>query len=232
MTTLLAFDLETSGIDPHNDFIVTAYLGLVDPDGNVIKEQSWIIDQGKDIPEGAAAVHGFTTERIQKEGTKNPKQALEQIRRIIEVECGWGDDQAILVGFNISYDLTMLQAELRRNDLAVLPIHAIPVLDAYVADKQVDKYRKGSRKLVAVADHYGVPITAEEAHEARTDAVASARVMQAILSRFTNTPKNVARFMKTYKAEQAASFQRYLRRTDPTAVVDPGFPICEGVAAA
>ena len=37
------------------------------------------------------------------------------------------------------------------------------VVDTFVLDKAVDTYRKGSRKLIDVARHYGVELTEAEA---------------------------------------------------------------------
>ncbi len=62
------FDLETTGVDVETARIVTAHVGLIDMTGRSIVEGAWIADPGVEIPEGAAAVHGYTTDRARAEG--------------------------------------------------------------------------------------------------------------------------------------------------------------------
>lgn len=228
---LLAFDTESSGLDPTQVRLVTAYLGIVDGTGAVILEREWLLNSGVDIPAEAAAVHGVTTERMHAEGRTDFAAALEEIRAIIMAEAAIGTP---LAAHNAPYDLTLLDAELRRAGLPALEVNALLVLDSLVIDKGIDKYRKGSRKLVDVAAHYGVPITAEEAHEARADAVAAARIVLA-LHRSPKFPRNATTqslqgSQKAWKREQSASLQAYFRspkagdKQDLEARVNGGWP--------
>jgi len=65
---LAVFDLETTGVDVRTARIVTAYLGVLDASGEVVSSRSWMADPGIEIPEGAAAGHGITTERARADG--------------------------------------------------------------------------------------------------------------------------------------------------------------------
>jgi DNA polymerase-3 subunit epsilon len=237
---MVVFDLETSGTDVYNDRIVTAYLGILEDNGTVSQEMNWIINPGIDIPTGASDVHGYTTERIQREGRADVADALDQILWVIENECLLAVDPLPLAGYNLSYDLTLLESERARH----LPGHPpfdfdrITVLDGPVLDKQLDKYRKGSRKLVDTAARYGVPITAEEAHEARADAVASSRIIQRLLHKPAVaglSHRELHELQVGWKAEQAAGLQSYFRTKanprQPDAIVDPGWPVQQGAAA-
>ena len=60
--TLAVFDTETTGLDTRYARIVTCFLGIIGPDGEVQESHSWLADPGVEIPEQAAAVHGVTTE--------------------------------------------------------------------------------------------------------------------------------------------------------------------------
>ena len=62
------FDLETTGVDVTTARIVTASLILLDPQGNVVRRGEWLADPGVEIPAGAAAVHGITTEYAREHG--------------------------------------------------------------------------------------------------------------------------------------------------------------------
>ena len=62
------FDLETTGVDVTTARIVTASLILLDAQGNVVRRGEWLADPGVEIPAGAAAVHGITTEHAREHG--------------------------------------------------------------------------------------------------------------------------------------------------------------------
>jgi DNA polymerase-3 subunit epsilon len=88
-----------------------------------------------------------------------------------------------VVAFNAAYDLTVLDRELRRGGHGGLSEgvgyrglagNVGPVIDPYVIDREIDKYRKGKRTLTAMAEHYRVAL--DGAHDATADAVAAARV--------------------------------------------------------
>jgi DNA polymerase III subunit epsilon len=67
----LFFDTETTGLpkDGHDARIVQLAALLTDHEGNPIADMNMIITpDGYDIPEGASAIHGITTERAIREG--------------------------------------------------------------------------------------------------------------------------------------------------------------------
>ena len=64
---LLGLDFETTGVDRFNDVPVSYALVSV-VEGIVIRSWSGLIDPGRDIPPGATAVHGISTERARDEG--------------------------------------------------------------------------------------------------------------------------------------------------------------------
>lgn len=217
---LIAFDTETTSPDPEVARIVTAHVSLVDPAGGATG-RTLVIDPEQDIPEEAAAIHGYTTERAREEG---------MARRF-----GIGALWALLgklaarypvVAYNAAYDFTVLDREARRMDLAPLVPH--PVIDPLVLDKAVDTYRRGSRRLDAVAAHYGVPLL--DAHEASADALAAVGVARAIGRHYGRRdlhpdPETLHTLQIAARREQSRSLQAYFRRTDPTAVVDPTWPV-------
>lgn len=171
---LLAFDLETTGTDPFRDRIVEAALIEIRTD-HTTHTVTHLIDPGIPIPAEATAVHHITTDHARTHG-RSPVTATREIAEAILSCTGSGTP---VVAFNASYDLTMLWAELVRHDhygLADLITRVRSVVDPFVLDKVVDKYRKGSRKLVDVAAHYGITLTEQEAHGAAADALAAGRI--------------------------------------------------------
>ena len=74
---LAAFDIETTGVDPEHDRIVTAAVSVVGGD-RPAEHRSWLVDPGIDIPADATSVHGITTERHKPRGDV-PGEAIEEI---------------------------------------------------------------------------------------------------------------------------------------------------------
>jgi DNA polymerase-3 subunit epsilon len=93
-----------------------------------------------------------------------------------------------VVGFNVQYDLSILDAELARHGLPTLdqrlPDGVRPVVDPLVLDRHLDKYRKGPRKLIDMCHIYVVPVDADSLHAADADVLATLDLVHAIASRY------------------------------------------------
>jgi DNA polymerase-3 subunit epsilon len=208
---MAAFDLETSGVEPETDFIVTA--AVCGPDG----ARTWLIHPGdKEIPEEASGIHGITTQYAREHG----RPALEVIEEIARCVAGHFAAGTPLVVYNASFDLTFLEAELRRHNLPSLASrvpYVGPVVDPYLIDKQQDRFRKGKRTLGVTAAFYGVPL--DDAHTAEADAQASVQLARELGARYeqigTLDLGELHRRQVDWAATQAASFQEYLDRTKP-----------------
>ena len=214
------FDLETTGRDPRTALIVTATLVMVDEQGRAASSAEWLVDPGVPIPAEAAEVHGVTTERAQAEGMP----AAQGVTEITETLRDLFAAGIPVVAFNGVYDFTVMDREARRHGLT--PLEARPVIDPFVLDKQVDRFRKGKRTLSAVSEHYGV--TLENAHTSAADALAAVQVADALAARYEQlrvAPTDLHERQVRWKAEQAESFEQYLRRKDPQATVSRHWPV-------
>ncbi|MFI1282397.1 3'-5' exonuclease [Streptomyces sp. NPDC020858] len=225
---LMAFDLETTGTDVETDRIVTAAVVQLDPDGSVSAERTWLLNPGVAIPEQASAIHGVSTEHAREHGVP-AASAIEEIAQVVAEGLRSGTP---LVVMNARYDLSLLDRECRRYEIESISERLgsvpSPVIDPLVIDKHIDKYRKGKRALHALCTHYGVSL--DDAHNASADAVAAARVVRRIGEK--HQPVSLMPLADLHglqvraAAEQSASLQAYLRRTaDPTAVVEPAWPL-------
>jgi DNA polymerase III subunit epsilon len=226
---LVGFDLETTGTDPDVSRIVTA--ALVDTKGDEpVRITPWLVNPGVPIPAEAAAIHGISTEHAAAQGQPAP-EAVEEIAAALCRRLAAG---VPVVAFNAPFDLSLLDAELRRHHLPTLrerlggrPVG--PVLDPLVVDRSVDRYRRGSRTLQSVCGVYGVELA--DAHDAGSDALAAVRVAVRLAERY---PREVGglpladlheRQIGWYTA-WAEGFQAWLRREkDPAAVIDARWPI-------
>ena len=173
---LAAFDVETTGVHPASDRIVTAAVSLVGG-GLESVSRDWLVDPGVEIPTGATNVHGITTEMARRD-VRPSAESVEEITTLLAEQVLAG---VPVIAFNARFDLTMLDREARRH--GVVPLvdrvggpERMLVVDPHVLDKQFDRFRKGKRTLTAVCAHYRVPLTAADAHAANADALAAARV--------------------------------------------------------
>lgn len=222
---LAGFDLETTGVDVESDRIVTACIAEVGGKTPPLAA-NWLINPGIDVPEQAAAVHGITTDKAKTDG----QDAAEGVAEIVA-----GLTQVVLAGtplviMNAPYDLTLLDREARRYGLETLADKVggdLRVVDPRVLDKRVDPYRRGKRTLTDLCAHYGVKL--DGAHSADADAVAACRVAWRIAQQFGEIGNafldELHDQQEDWAAAQAASFQEYLRKKDPAAVISGAWPL-------
>jgi DNA polymerase-3 subunit epsilon len=220
--TLAVFDLETTGIDVETSRIVTATVAVLDAEGAVQERVDWLVNPGIEIPAPATAVHGITTDQAIQDG----RAPVECVAEIVATLRGHLDRGIPLVAYNAPYDLTLLNRESMRHGIPPL-LSPAPVIDPFVMDKALDRYRKGKRTLEVTSQFYGVIL--DGAHDSGADAVAAGRVAQAIARKHGHSlPVTLAELHALqvgWCKEQAESFQEYMRRSrDPQFVAAGGWP--------
>lgn len=198
---ICGFDTETTGIDIRTDRIVTACLVNAD---NGVQVKNWLLDPGIEIPEGASNVHGITTAKARAEG-QDYETGLAEIRDAILSYWAKG---GIIVAYNAAYDFSILHHELKRVFGEGFPIAGV-IFDPLVVDKAVDKFRKGSRKLVDTAALFGIDLT--NAHSADADAIAAARIAWKMRQHPDMKGLNIMEWQKAKRIEQQTSLAKYLR---------------------
>lgn len=213
MTSLVGFDLETTGVNPFDDvpvsygFATLAEAGTADPyvlDGGLINPE-------RPIPAGATAVHGITDAMVADAPTwrEVTPVIVERLRSVWRA----GD---VLVGMNVSYDLTMVHSLCARLKIAFVDHeHEIgPTADVLILDRHFDRWRRGSRTLSDLCRQYAVETGAS--HSAIDDAAASVAIFEAITQRFTPppdmAPTRLSDAMRALHREWLTDFSRYLVR--------------------
>ncbi|WP_193613127.1 hypothetical protein [Nocardioides lijunqiniae] len=154
--TIVAFDTETTSVEPTTARIVTAAVVYLTP-GERPRPIRYLIDPQVEIPTEAAAVHGWTNDRLEQTIGRPgfAQRTLNGVVSTIAAEAAVfeiaahlaatiGRDQAVVV-HNAPYDLTLLEHECGRHDIA--PLSARPrglagVVDPMVIEKQYDPFRK------------------------------------------------------------------------------------------
>ncbi len=223
-TRLAVFDLETTGVDTDTSRIVSACIAVLEPDGTLHEQWNWLADPEIEIPDGASAVHGISTELARAEG-RTAETVAGEITATIRTLLAVGIP---LVVYNAPYDLSLLDRECRRHRIEPLG-WPMPVIDPLVIDKAVDRFRKGKRTLIAAAERYGVNL--DDAHDAAADAIAAGRVAQALARTFPDEVDvpfaDLHGRQQIWYAEQAASFQQYIREVkgDQDYVAESAWPL-------
>lgn len=177
MTVYVGFDLETTGVSSFHDAPVSySFVEHVrSANATEIRSESGYVNPGVAIPAGAFAIHGISDEMVSDAPAL--KDAVEGIAQRLNTIWSSG---GVIVGMNVSYDLTMIDSLCRRLATATLGQRGAigPVLDILILDRHFDKWRKGARKLTDLCSHYGV--TLSSAHTAADDAEASLNVLEAM----------------------------------------------------
>ncbi|WP_060886207.1 exonuclease domain-containing protein [Streptomyces caniscabiei] len=222
----IGWDTETTSTNPAEARIITA--ALVGRGGaSAERVQTWLINPGVPIPPETTAIHGIDDAKAQADG-EEPKGALDEIAETMARSIRYGMP---LVAFNTAYDWSVLHYELLRHGLPTIEDRTggapYTLVDPLVLDKQADKYRRGSRKLQAVAAHYGIHL--ENWHNAEADAIAALGIADALYERNPRLdgydPQRLYLAQQAWREEQQKGLQAHLRKTTPSAYCAPEWPL-------
>lgn len=215
-TRQVAFDLETTGVDPFGDRPVS--FGFVERgDSGQWRIREGLVNPGVPIPAGATAVHGIRDDDVAM--APSLEESVQLIRdQIVDVWSSGG----VIVGMNVAYDLTMVDATLLACDLGPLaPVGA--VVDVLVVDRHFDKWRRGSRRLADLCQHYDVVL--DDAHAAVDDARACLLVFEAQRLQYREidamSVEDLTAQMDEWHRDWLTDFSSYLERKGD-APVSPG----------
>ncbi len=209
---LIGFDTETTGVDVSEDRIVTA--AIVEEIDGETQVHNWLLDPGVEIPERATEVHGVTTEHARAHGL-DPRHGLDEIAEKIAEHLR---EERPIVAFNVVFDLSILDAELRRYELPTvsqrIPGEIAPVLDPLVIDRSVDRYRRGKRTLAHLCEFYQV-LQEGELHRADVDVAATIAVLRALCEKYPELGQRSLAEMHQWQVDGhrtwAESFREFLK---------------------
>lgn len=224
---LCAFDTETDGVDVEDNRIVTASILLLGG-GQPREDFTWMLKPDREIPAEASKIHGISTERAMAEGMDR-RSAVSEIVDALAWALGQGMP---VVAFNAVFDLTTQDRETRR--LGITPLidrlggQIKPVIDPLVLDKQVDRYRKGSRNLGATCALYNIDL-GDAAHDSTADAAAAARLAYKIAAAHPQVGDvelgDLHDAQVIWRRAQQASFKAFREKRGETGDFDGSWPI-------
>ena len=213
---VLGFDTETTGVFTSRDRIAT--VSLIRRINGTDSPRYWIINPGVPMPPAAGRVNGLTDEYLQANGV-DPRVGLEEVAAIIAETMRRG---VPVVGFNVTFDFAILEAELARHDLPTLRQRlegsVEPIVDPLVLDRILDRYRKGKRNLASVCIAYDLPLR-EDFHNAQADVSATLNLLGAMSERFPELlemgPGEMMQFQAEAHSQWARSFNEFMSARNP-----------------
>lgn len=120
MAAYAALDVETTGMNPRKDRIVSLAIALLDPQLNVTASFHHRFQPGIKIPAAATARHGITDDDVK--GLPPFSDIALRVRSLILAQP--------IIGYNVGFDLSILHHELQRANVSGLP-PGIKIIDAY-----------------------------------------------------------------------------------------------------
>lgn len=175
----VTFDVETTGIDVENDRIITCFMRV--RTGDVVDfERNWVVNPGVEVPEGAAEVHGMTTQWVQENGRSDVSEAISEIVDLLE---SYAREGYLVVGYNSSFDLSFLDAESKRHRQGRgLNLDGARFLDPIILSRKFNRFRKGGHKLVDIARDHGFEVDEDKAHAADYDVTLTEHITPKLLN--------------------------------------------------
>jgi len=173
MTKIVVLDVESTGKERGTDQIIELCLQL--GIGANSESRTWRIRPSIAIHPEATGVHGITAADLVS-CALFADTAPEFMPLIVEAD--------VVVGYNVSFDIDMLQAELVRGQIPPLDLAGKQVVDVLRLWHRVEP-----RTLVAAHQKFcGEALV--DAHQASADVAATARVLEAMLKTFGLTDKS------------------------------------------
>jgi len=169
---IIAFDTETTGLDPIEDRIVQFAFEIFDPPQFTAELIGLCGTDGVNISDSAAHVHGLTNEMVA--GKPSFDSRLPEILDFLEFIVKYSKGNYFLLGYNSPFDLAFLCAALQRCDLT-MDFDPLRVVDPVIFARMMWKY---GNRLEEVAQRLG--IDAGKKHDAGWDAKTTVKVLLAL----------------------------------------------------
>ena len=168
---VLVFDVETTGTDKRSDQVIE----LCAQHGASPESLSrvWRFRPTVEISEGAQAVHGISMDDVRD--CPPFLDHADEIRELFEGAKIW-------IGYNIAFDIEMLQAEFRRGGLPPLQTQSVKVVDAFRL------WQRCEPRSLQDAHRRFVGKEFAEAHSASADVAATGNVVLGMVRDFGLEP--------------------------------------------
>lgn len=175
---IVIFDCETTGIDFANDQIIELCVqrGLLSDLGGDTDDcaRTWRIRPGVGIQPAAQAIHGISMAEL--EGCPSFAEVAVEIAAVFATA-------DIIVGYNVAFDIAMLQAEYARLEEAHPAGRSLDLAGKRIVDA-LRLWQKCEPRSLQHAHQRFVGDQFAAAHSARADVAATGRVLAGMLKHF------------------------------------------------
>ena len=130
-------DVETDGFNENKNRMIEIGAVKVLSDATTLEYQSFLEYDG-DLPKEITELTGITTELLQREGRKD-ETVLKELLAFLE--------DAIVVGYNIAFDLRFLNASLRKKGMDILHNSTVDLMRLVKKEKPFQKNYKMETSL-------------------------------------------------------------------------------------
>jgi len=164
---IIIFDCETTGTDRAVDQVIElcVQFGL----GDQATSKIWRIKPAVPIHPGAQAVHGITLADL--EGCPSFGEVADAVAQVFA-------EADVIVGYNLIFDIEMLQAELARIGKPILDVTGKKIVDAFRLWQQCEPRSLQHAHQRFVGNEFAA------AHSASADVAATGRVLSGMLRAF------------------------------------------------
>ena len=166
--SFVVVDCETTGVSPATDRILQVAAVVVNSSGEVLTSFDTIVrpENPSDYVHGAEHIHGISPAHVQ-----NGMPLSLALQNLVDIA-----DGHIFTAHNAPFDLGFIHAESARVGLT----HRFDsYIDTLTLSRRLDAEKSRRHTLDALCDHYG--ITRDRAHEALSDASATAILLTHLL---------------------------------------------------
>ncbi len=171
--SLIVIDVETTGTDPGRDQVIELCVQFgLESGSQPVGQRTWRVRPSVAISPGAEAVHGISmTELDGCPGFGDPAGPADELRRIVAAA-------DIVVGYNLRFDVEMIQSEYDRLGQPRLDLSAKQLVDPFRLWQQCEP------RTLEAAHRRFVGAGFDAAHSATADVAATGRVLRGMMAVF------------------------------------------------
>jgi len=181
-------DVETAGFNAQTDALleIAAVLLTVNDEGDWVEEESITRHvqpfEGANLEQSALDFNGIDPEHpFRKEIAVCEKDALADIFKLVRAKLKVHDcNRAILVGHNPAFDISFLNAAVKRSKIKRNPFHPFSTFDTAT----LGGLAYGQTVLSRAVEKAGIKWDSSEAHSARYDAERTAELFCKVINRW------------------------------------------------
>lgn len=206
----LAIDVETTGLDPKRDRVVSLAVARREPSKRSARVRQWIVNPGIPIPEEVTAIHGISDADVAD------KPPFDEVASEVIATVGWAP---VLVAYHWPFDDLFLLRELRDpwEDVVARACVVDPLV--IVRHDDVGRYwrGKGRHTLENVARRFKLALPAAlRPHMAVADAWMTIALLAKLVDEhgdlLPDEPEAMSRWVRQEREEQNEQFAKWLKR--------------------